>query len=46
MDPEVAAYVAGLEEKMKKMTPAQRRKLISSIRQKAQEAGKVATPKA
>lgn len=46
MTPEVAAYVAGLSERMKKMTPAKRRKLISSIRQKAQKAGKVLNPKA
>lgn len=35
MDPRIKAYIAGLAEKMEKMTPAQRHKLIASIRQKA-----------
>lgn len=46
MTPDVAAYIAGLEERMRKMTPAQRRRLIESIRQTDPQAGKVMTPKA
>ena len=37
MDPRLAAYIAGLQERMATMTPAQRRKLISAIHRTKRE---------
>jgi uncharacterized protein YdeI (YjbR/CyaY-like superfamily) len=37
MDPRLKAYIAGLEERMAEMTPAQRRKIISAIHRAKRE---------